>query len=206
MAKARLNSNKVISKREKREGPRKEVGTWDTLLQGKRESEKCGETYEAVVENTKSFVQDPLFDWLRDADPIEVDALQGKHKETQFVRADVFARELAFTLDVGILPHILVLEIIGADIADRHPSTNGESVIGVKYGVVQLRAQVAANRNESVKDILIARHPRHETGKKDSCREEGFCNGRTESRLFLPGSKQHPYSTDRKKEKNRRVE
>src|ERR1700722_12456870 len=206
MAKAGLNSNKVISKREKHEGPSKEFGTWDPLLQRKGKPEKCSETHEAVVENTKSFVQDPLFCRLGDADPVEVEALQGKLKETQFVNADVFARELAFTLNVGILAHILVLEIIGADIADRHPSTDGESVIGVEHGVVQLRAQVSANRNERMKDILIAHHPRDEAGKENNCGNDRFADGRTECPLFLCSSQQHPDATDWKKEKNRRVQ
>src|SRR5580704_5590623 len=150
VAEAGLDRDEVVGEGQQGEGPREEDGSGDALLQCKREAEESGEADEAIVENAEGFVQDSFFGGFGDADPVEVKTLECELEEAELVGADLFACELSFPLYEGLFAHLFVFEIDGADVADRDASADGEAVVGVEDGVVQLGAEVAADGDEGV--------------------------------------------------------
>src|SRR5580693_3640879 len=105
MAEARLHRDEVIDEGKKSEGPCEQNCTGDALFERQCEAKESCQAEEAVVEDAERLVPHPEFDGVRDADPIEIEALQCKLREPKFVRSDILLRELSFMFYIGQLSH-----------------------------------------------------------------------------------------------------
>src|SRR5271170_8084044 len=167
MAEACLHRDEVIGERHQRKSPREQDGARNPLLERQAEAEKGRQTDEEVIHLTNRLDKDTLFSGLRQADPEEVETLQAVLDETEFVGADILLGEFAFATDISGLAHLAVLLEDGTDVADRNRRSPWEALMFFKDGLMELRAQVAAHRNESVEDGVVADDPRSEAGDDD---------------------------------------
>jgi len=170
VAEAGLGGDEVVGERDEDEGPEEEHGGGDAAAEGEGESEDGEDVGDAVIDVTDDDEVDAFGGRVGDGAPEEIEALEGKLKETDGVSGDPCLGELALLAGVGRFAELGVGADFGFSVDGFAP---GEAHRFRVVAGVEFRPEVAAEGDEGVEDAVVADHPWGNDGDEDEAGHDG---------------------------------